>query len=303
MAVLAVTLASGSARSEEAREPAARCSPEASATPQTRDQEIAALYGAFECHFSRQEFAACLPFLEQACSLTHSPRCFLNLGAVHHALMHCELARGYYQEYLNRVPYDEEGQDARKALEELSVACPVEETAPAVSPESGALTPSVSLAGAGTEPAGSAAAHGGSPAAAPPLQSSDAAQAASVEVGGDAASRDERGTQRVVAWSLLGAGAVSAVWMGLAASYGARAANDFDARYEASGGVSIANDPELQAIDARGAQYDELAVTFGVTSAVLFGAAAAFWWLDFGLDADVDVSGGGSAQLRYGGSF
>jgi hypothetical protein len=314
VAMVAVTLSSSSARTEEARERSAPCSSEASATPRTQDEEVAALYGAFECHFSRQEFAACLPLLEKACSLTHSPRCFLNLGAVHHALMQCEPARGFYQEYLLRVPYDEEGDDARKALEELSMACPQVESAAADKPELEAsiLTPDLLPHGTHNEPSpGPGAAPSPSDGALPPpaglpLKPSDDPQidrrAAPLEVRRDATARDSRETQRIVAWSLLGAGAASAVSMALAAGYGARAARDFDQRFEQSG-RNLTNSPELRAIDRRGAQYDDLAVTFGITSGVLFGAAAACWWLDLGLDSDVAISGDGSARVRYRGTF
>ena len=54
--------------------------PRAAAEPQSRAEEVAALYQRFECHFARREYVACLPFLEQACELTDSPRCLLNLG-------------------------------------------------------------------------------------------------------------------------------------------------------------------------------------------------------------------------------
>ena len=94
---LAVLTASGPARHAQAAPLRDSCAPPArSSAAASSAEQVAALYQSFECHFARKEYAACLPYLEQACQLTDSPRCLLNLGAVHHALMHCQLARSYY---------------------------------------------------------------------------------------------------------------------------------------------------------------------------------------------------------------
>jgi hypothetical protein len=283
---------------QQAAAPKQECGPPpASAAPRSPAEEVAALYDRFECHFARQEYVACLPFLERACELTDSPRCLLNLGAVHHALMHCLLARSYYQQYLDRSPYAEEVAEARNALEELNAACPAA-APPAAAAVSEAPMQSVSpisvspISGARAAPGPSEPA----PAGFEPMTPSAVKLGSKHRV-------EERQQDHLLAWSLLGAGAAGLTATVVAASYGLRAERDFEARDRENGPLGRSNDPELRAIDQRGRNYNQFATAFGILSGVLLGAGATLWLIETSPGSSLEVSVDGTARVRYELSF
>lgn len=290
--IAAACLWNGSAIAQSVAPPLG-CEPASIASPRTRAEEIDSLYRRFECHFSRQEYVACLPFLERACLLTDSPRCLLNLGAVHHALMHCQLARGYYEQYLERSPYDEEVDAVRRALEELSVACPR---------SAGSAAPGEPDGPSAGEPeqrrvAAVSALAGGSDAI---VTGNDE----KVEPGAPTKARLDTGVAEarrtpVLAWSLLGAGAAGLTATLVAAGYGVRAERAFEGRAHANGGLSPSEDPELRAIDQRGRHYNNLALAFGTASGLLLAAGATVWILDVAPDASLTLSSDGSPGVSY----
>jgi hypothetical protein len=233
----------------------------------------------------------------------------LNLGAVHHALMHCQLARSYYQQYLDRTPYDEDVSAARNALEELERACPqatpVTEgltqraSVPVIVLESGPLEPLPTAGNPRRESVTTHTAPGVPSDAVPPGVPSDAVPA-------------QRAPDRLLAWSLLGAGAASLAGTVVAAAYGARAERDYEARARAMAAPARATDAELRAIDDRGHRYNQLALVLGVLSGALTGVGATLW-LTEGLTegsrpesaagAQLEVAPDGTAKLSYSGSF
>jgi hypothetical protein len=270
------------------------CAPEPSSAPASSPAEqVAALYQRFECHFARKEYAACLPYLEQACQLTDSPRCLLNLGAVHHALMHCQLARHYYQQYIDRTPYDEDVPAARGALEELARACPVSNT-PANTPAE-AIAPAV----------------GAAPVAPPPPAPAGSSDSAAVPAPAHAAPTRPQGEGHVLAWMLLGGSAASLTATVVLAAYGARAERDYEARARSLEPAARRSDAELRAIDERGERANQLALALGVVSGLLAGAGATLWLKDSWLAPEEPAAGGvslmvtpdGTALSSYSGHF
>lgn len=274
---------------------AADCGAFEARAPSTREEEIAALYERFECHFSQQDYAASLPFLEQACRLTDSPRCLLNLGAVHHAMMQCPAARAHYEQYLDGAPYADEAEEARRALEELAAACPKPAPSSAVARRAPS-TPEIA-----PEPR-AALIRPQSLRATPAIDSSgDALLGARSEL--DAPSSAGPKHHRMRAWPLLGAGAATLTATLTAAVYGWRAELDYEERR--SRGEQEQEDrpdPELRAIDRRGRQYNVLAGVFGVASAVLLGTGATLWFIDRHADASIELSDG-AARFSYSGEF
>ncbi|HTV20746.1 MAG TPA: tetratricopeptide repeat protein [Polyangiaceae bacterium] len=255
--------------------------------PLTRDQRIQSLYQRFECHFERKQYAECLPYLEQACLLTDSPRCLLNLGAVHHALMHCQRARSYYEQYLSRSPYDAEGDEARDALDELNRACGAG-GATALAPEPPAELP--------IDPAVVPALTAESPSGLPRWDTTPGTATHPV--------RDQRSSHddRMITWSLFGAGAIALTGTLVAAGYGVRAERDYERLDRQNGDLDAASDPRLRAIDRRGRRYNHVMLGLGAASGLLLGAGTTVWLLDLGSDTALDVSADG-ARLQYRGRF
>jgi hypothetical protein len=291
------------------------CSLPRSREPRTASDEAQALYQQFECHFSRAEYSECLPYIERACQLTSSPRCLFNLGAVHHALRHCSLARGYYEQFLDRAPYDDDGDEAKNALHEIAAACPPQEAAaaqaaapdPAAHADTIRSLPAIPSAGSASAsmqasaPADASLPRRRLPAISVPGRS--ASDSARIDAGGPAISR------RALAWTLLGSGAAAGISTLLLGSSGRRAESDFDARDRHNGTLGLSGDSELRAIDRRGHQYNQLMVGFGVASGLLLAAGGTLLVLDLdfdaglGLDTQLSVSPRGAAGIDVRRSF
>jgi tetratricopeptide (TPR) repeat protein len=292
-ASLCLLQASAAAEGLDAKPAARACAPETVPVGSAPAGEIQTLYDRFECHFSRGEYQESLPFLERVCRLTSSPRCLLNLGAVHHALRHCDAARSYYEKFLDRTPYDDEQNEAQQALEEIRAACPDAE-GPVEPPEPfrrppDEIPPMLPAPVAAERPAALAPRGLVSRAATLPAQLARGA--------------DGSASRRILAWSLLGAGSAAALATAVAAGCGARAESDFDSRNRANGELGLSDDAELRAIDQRGRSYNRLMLGFGVASGLLLGVGATLYVFELGPGSNVSVSGGESAQLRYRGRF
>jgi hypothetical protein len=251
-------------------------------------EDAAQLYRQFECRFLRGDYQGGLPFLQKACTLTSSPRCAFNLGAVHHALMHCELARAYYSRYLELAPYDENGAAARDALAELRVSCPSAPSAAAVpvgpalsEPPSGLVVAPLTDARPMVEDSGRALA---TPAAAahPPAAAS---------------------SSRTLSWCLLGAGAATGAMTLVALLHGARADQDATARDRQNGSLGLADDAQLRSIDHEGHRANQLAWGFGSASLLLLGAGATLLFVDFGEQGRLSVSSEQAAGISYERAF
>jgi hypothetical protein len=277
----------------EARGP---CSLPPSAEPRTASEEARALYQQFECHFARAEYSECLQYIERACQLTSSPRCLFNLGAVHHVLRHCSLARGYYEQFLDRAPYDDGDDEAKNALREIEAACPPQQAAPAQAPPPHPGADEEMIRSLPDSPsAGSASGSiGGSVPADAPLLPARARPAVSAPdgSGSDSARVDAArpgSSRRALAWTLLGTGAAAGVSTLLLGSYGTRAESDFDARDRRNGRLGLPGDSELRAIDRRGHQYNQLMLGFGAASGLLLAAGGTLMILDIDLDLGLGV--------------
>jgi tetratricopeptide (TPR) repeat protein len=101
---------------------AAPADPAGSAAEARKQQAVGLLVRA-RVHYANGDFDAAIVLLERAYELTGSSRYVFNLGAAHHGAGHCEIARSYYEEYLNREPRGSERGAAAAALEELYSKC------------------------------------------------------------------------------------------------------------------------------------------------------------------------------------
>lgn len=90
---------------------------------QTREQQALGLLARARVLYADGDFDAAIVLLERAYELAGSSRYVFNLGAAHHGAGHCELARGYYEEYLRREPRGSERAAASTALEEIYSNC------------------------------------------------------------------------------------------------------------------------------------------------------------------------------------
>jgi hypothetical protein len=235
---------------------------------------VDALFQRFQCLFDAQAYQDCLPVLEQACSLTDSPRCLFNLALVHHALLHCEAAVGYYEAYLERDPYDAGRDEALSALADLRGICGKHEPAPLLPPASvGAI---------------------------PPVQGAVPAPAAAVEPVPTAAVPDGMSTRRVLAYTTLAAGAATSVATAVFAVYGKRAESDVVERAAQNEQV---RDAEAAAIDSNGHQYNTLAWIFLGSSVALLGTSVTLFVIDANAQQSVSVGAEGFASVRYQGRF
>jgi hypothetical protein len=281
--------------------PAACAAPPAHAAA-TLEQEVAELYRQFECRFLEQRYADGLPYLERACALKNSPRCLLNLAAVHHGLMHCELARSYYFRYLDVVPYDEASESALDALAELEGSCGMPADAVTAAPPAASNSP---LAADSIAPLPAAAPTPNPPAARASLPVTVVAPARTIATNALAprvAMGDESIERKLGLW-LLGAGAASGAGAVIALLYGARIEHDAERRDRSNGGLGASDDPELQAIDRAGRRSNRLAAALGIGSGVLAGAGVTLWLASSSSGASVEVGADGAASLGYRGAF
>jgi hypothetical protein len=272
----------------------------------TLEQEVAELYRQFECRFLEQRYADGLPYLERACALKNSPRCLLNLAAVHHGLMHCELARSYYFRYLDVVPYDEASEAALDALAELEGSCgtPAALSSSALNPSAVVTAPS-SIESIAALPA--VAAGPRAPSAAAPVTPAGAGVfGAGKEIAGSIVPPVAEGgpsMERKLGYWLLGAGAASGAGALVALLYGARIERDAERRDRLNGGLGTNEDPELDAIDRAGRRSNRLAAMLGIGSGLLAGAGMTLWLVSPESGASVEVGADGAARVGYRGAF
>jgi hypothetical protein len=231
-------------------------------------------------HFEAGEYAAAVPLLEQAYALTHSPRYLLNLAIAHHYLDECALALRYYEEYLDRDPRAERRAEATTAIEQLKPICgaPEPDAAPAPTP-----TPVTASA---------AAPRAIAPDASPPITDEHAGRG---------------GTRRIVAWSLLGAGAATTIASVAAAVLALNAKADREAlqravppglTWDAFGGRS--RDAGLEDAFHRD---PILTWVFAGSSLFLLGTGGALWLMDTGPHGSVSLTATGYPGVRYDGTF
>ncbi len=90
---------------------------------QTKEQRSLGLLARARVLYADGDFDAAIVLLERAYELAGSSRYVFNLGAAHHGAGHCELARGYYEEYLRREPRGSERAAASTALAEVYSNC------------------------------------------------------------------------------------------------------------------------------------------------------------------------------------
>jgi hypothetical protein len=151
--------------------------------------------------FAAKQFAQALELLERACGQSDFEGCDFNLGAVHHALRHCDEARAHYGAYLKAHSGGARAGEARAALEALEPRCGADESAVGNS----APVPKAPLV---TQPAAPRSADAAS-AAPEPAPAARALPPSSVTAEPGPAPPD--GPRRIVAASLLGLGGTAGV--------------------------------------------------------------------------------------------
>jgi hypothetical protein len=254
--------------------------PELPSEPRTDEERVQSAFARYECLFDRGQYAECLPVIEGACHLMDPARCLFNLATVHYALLHCETALGYYREYLDKAPYDDGRDQALSALEDLNRVCGFHDASGA-SPATGSVSePSTAVL---DTPNGVST---------PPVVSTPQQLAAS----------DLRpvSNHRVLAYSLLGAGAATAIASGLFAIYGQRVDADYDERLRR---VGHWRDSEFDSLDANGRRYNTFALVFLGSSAALIGAGTTLLVLDARANGSLLVGSTGLPSVSYQGRF
>jgi hypothetical protein len=236
--------------------------------------------------------------------LSHEPALLFNVAESQRRLGACAAARSAYEQY--RV---EESSPPPAALDwpaQLDASCGV-----AAPPVSGVVVaPLQPATGAPSKPPPSAASATPASDTAPSGQQ-DAAQAPSSDTEKGRSEVNAWTPRQVVAWSMLGAGAVgvaATVWAGLEASQTQRRAAD-----EAQGliGSNRQWDAAGETLENRAAGQRALAVGFGITSAALLLTGAYLRWTadDPGHEqASTEPSFNAfasttSAELQWGGAF
>jgi len=284
-ALVAVCLAASAARAEEpprtpgSTDGSVNTAAEGALQSDTEEHALELLQQA-KAHFADGEYAAAVPLLEQAYTLTHSPRYLLNLAIAHHYLDECAPALRYYQEYLRSDPLGERRAEATTAVEQLQPICGAPE--PDAAPGPASLPPTTALA----------VPHALEPATTPPI------------------TQDHSGpdrTRRIVAWSLLGAGAATTVASVATAVLALNAKADREAlqhsvppgqTWDEFGGRS--EDDSLQDTLHRN---QILTWVFAGSSVFLLGTGGALWLMDAGPHGSVSLTASGYPGLRYDGTF
>lgn len=95
---------------------------EASAETSDSNYSLFLLSNARE-HYAAGRFEDAMVLLERAYNATNGPRFLFNLGAVHHAMGHCSLARNYYEGFLLVAENGKKRDEAKLALGNLYEHC------------------------------------------------------------------------------------------------------------------------------------------------------------------------------------
>lgn len=238
--------------------------------------------------FHAGQAANAIPLLEEAYEISGWQGCLLNLAMAHHSLGQCEVARDHYQRYLDGEPYTERLAEVISALAELHERCGVgsppapaslERPPPATEPDIPQFLHPKPPKESNTAPLlGAPKVARYEPAALPPPAGNDEAL-------------------QIAKWSLLGAGAMTAI----AATVFALAAQRKNAEADHFGRFS-AGDPRAQDIHSTGVLYNRLTLGFGIGTGLLWGAGGALWLIERDESAE-GISAQDNVLVRYRGRF
>jgi hypothetical protein len=222
-------------------------------------ERVGAMFSHFSCLYRSGRYHESLAVLQKACQSLSSPRCLFDLGVVHHALLHCELAQSYYRQYLDGDPYDMGRQRAESALNELGGVCGTSESeALLVQPPEPRRDASII-----------APLEAGAPSLEPPRF---ALEPTAVPQAPSAARRLEADTAlQTTGAILLGSGAACLAGSLAFALSGERARQDIEDLARRGGD---ADSPEARAIDRNGKRYNVLGWVFGIGGGLLLGTGA-----------------------------
>lgn len=248
-----------------------------------------------------KDYAGAVPLFEEAYALTGAPRYLFNLGMAHHWLFHCELARGYFEEYVRRDPEGEGRSQADSALEELYAQCghaPAGESVPGIGTASSGY-PSTQSADGVHSPAPAADATSMKPARLIPRPDTDAA-------GGSG--------RRSAVWLLWGAGGAAALAGITSGLLMLRTERDLDALRSLPSETELSRssvrsswtevaEREEDALMANGKRYETMMLAFGLGSLALIGAGVTLRLMDDDGGVAFAVSPDGGPSLSYRGAF
>jgi tetratricopeptide (TPR) repeat protein len=232
-------------------------------------------------------YAEALEVFERVYALQPNPAVLFNIGAVHAALQHCELARDAYRHYIEQTRSESGRADAQQQLERLNeceaAAPPVDATAAAAP-----LPPKEpALAAPPETPAASSATGAASEASVP-----------STDLPPPMANDSPPNAMRVAGWVAIGAGGVLGL-AGLGCAYASWRADDADS----GASPRQSGDAAAREQDA-GQRYNSLAWGLGGGAAALAGSGLLLLWLQPDEQTSVQVAapGGGlglSVEQRF----
>jgi hypothetical protein len=245
-------------------------------------------------------YAEALDRFERVYALQPNPAVLFNIGAVHAALRHCELARDAYRRYIEQTRSESGRADAQQQLERLNEcdAAPAADAAlgPAMSPEmSPDAPPGEPPLAAPPEASAASSATTAAPETPPPAPVSGVTP---TDVPPPMATDSPPNGMRVAGWVAIGAGGVLGL-ASLGCAYASWRADDADS--SASPGQS--GDAAAREQDA-GQRYNSLAWGLAGGAAALAGSGLLLLWLqpDEHTSVQVAAPGGGlglSLEQRF----
>jgi len=240
-------------------------------------------------------YAEALDLFQRVYALQPNPAVLFNIGAVHAALHHCELARDAYRHYIEQTRSEGGRADAQRQLERLN-ACDAAPAPTDAAAASAAMPPSEPpLAAAPEATVASSATSASAAAEAPPAP---ATSVPSNDIPPPMATDSPPNAMRVAGWVAIGAGGVLGL-ASLGCAYASWRADDADR--SASPGQS--GDAAAREQDA-GQRYNSLAWGLAGGAAALAGSGLLLLWLQPDEQTSVQVAapGGGlglSLEQRF----
>jgi hypothetical protein len=256
----------------------------AAQAPEQASAELQAVLEQADERFVQQDFRTALALLEPACAASLEPACAFGLGAVHHALGHCEEAVGHYRRYRELTPAGEHTEEVLLALAQLEARCGGTGAGGTI-----AVSPSVALAIPSAPAPSPLLAEPriiASPFAQPALQARHDSTLPALAEQAPGARHD------LIVVSLLGLGGASAL---TALTMGMLSLNSADACRNRS----VYDESYQQECQVREPRYRSLALGFGVAAGALLAGGITLWWLDEQSQASVGLALNGPPELRY----
>jgi hypothetical protein len=280
-------------QSAEGAEPDAAPSTVSSAGSASVEPEALQLLEQAKRLYASARYAEALDVFERVYALEPNPAVLFNIGAVHAALHHCELARDAYRLYIESTRLESGRADAQQQLERLS-ECDAAPAAvgPAPAPSEAAVQPAPPEALPAVSSAATVSAAAGT--AAPPPPASVPVHDVPPPMATDASPN----AMRIAGWVAIGTGGV----LGLASLGCAYASGRAD---EADGSASPGQSGDAAAREQHaGERYNALAWGLGGGAIAVAGSGLLMLWLqpDEQTSLQVATAGGGlglSLERRF----